>query len=155
MEALCPRMEGWTSTDTCAMATLPHLELSCIFTKDVHSTAKVTDVVATIALQFAVELTNHPRRSQKMKRHSVPGTLVFRAAQSAPNTGCHVATFIRMRCRCSIGSVLPKGVATLLAKTQNAAWGLRSRRTDELTFATTVCRKEPRKASDALVLPVL
>lgn len=144
MEALCPRMDGWTSTATRAMPILPHLGLSCVFLKKVHSTAEVADAAATTALQFAVELTNHPPTGQKMKRHSMPGTLVFPASQSAPNTGCHVATFILMRCRCSIGSVLSKGVATLLAKTQNAAWGLHSRRTDELTFATTVCRKEPR-----------
>lgn len=144
MEALCPWMDGWTPTATCATPILPHLELSCVFLKEVHSTAEVTDVVATTALQFAVELTNHPPTGQKMKRHSMPGTLVFRAARSAPNTGCHVATFILMRCCRSISSVLPKGVATLLAITHSAAWGLHSRRTDELTFATTVCRKEPR-----------
>lgn len=126
MEALCPRMDGWTSTATCAMPILPHLGLSCVFLKEVHSTAEVTDVAATTALPFAVELTNHPPTGQKMKRHSMSGTLVFRATQSAPNTGCHVVSFILTRCCCSIGSVLPKGVATLLAKTQNAAWGLHS-----------------------------
>lgn len=107
---------------------------------------KIANVAATNAFQLAVELKNHPSRCQKMKRHSMPRTLAFHAAQSTSNTKSHVVTFSLVRCHCSICVALPKGVPTLHAITHRAAWVLHSQRTVELTFATTICYKIPEDA---------